>query len=65
MKLASQCMKLNKLSLTDKTKLILFHSRYKTFNHLSIKLDKVKLTPVEHVKYLGMFRHNHLSWIIT
>ena len=65
LKLASQWMKLNKLSLnTDKTKLILFHSRYLTFNpiHLSIKLDKVKLFPVEHLKYLGMFLDNHLTW---
>ena len=36
---------------TDKTKLNIFHSRYLTFNpiHLSIKLDKVKLFPVEHL----------------
>ena len=48
----------------DKTKLILFHSRYLTFNpiHLSIKLDKVKRFPVEHLKYLGMFLDNHLTW---
>ena len=58
-------MKLNKLSLnTDTTKLIFFHSRYKSLNsnHLSIKLDKVKLYPIDHVKYLGMFLDNHLSW---
>ena len=65
LKLASQWMKLNKLSLnTDKTKLIFFHSRYESLNsnHLSIKLDKVKLYPIDHVKYLGMFLDNHLSW---
>ena len=58
-------MKLNKLSLNkDKTKLILFHSRYKTINTnlLSIKLDKYILTPVDHVKYLGIYLDNHLSW---
>ena len=64
LKPVSQWMKLNKLSLnTDKTKLIFFHSRYKSLNsNLSIKLDKVKLYPVGHVKYLGMFLDNHLSW---
>ena len=65
LKLASQWMKLNKLSLnTDKTELIFFHSRYKSLNsnHLSIKLDNVKLYPIDHVKYLGMFLDNHLSW---
>ena len=58
-------MKLNKLSLNkDKTKLILFHSSYKAMNTnlLSIKLDKFKLTPVDHVKYLGMYLDSHLSW---
>ena len=63
-------MKLNKLSLSkDKTKLILFHARYETINTnlLSIKLVKYKLvkykfTPVDHVKYLGIYLDNHLSW---
>ena len=58
-------MKLNKLSLnTEKTKLILFRSRYKTINTdlLSIKLYRYKLTPVNHVKYLGIYLDNHLSW---
>ena len=65
LKLASQWMKLNKLSLNkDKTKPILFHSSYKAMNTnlLSIKLEKSKLTPVDHVKYLGMYLDSHLSW---
>ena len=67
LKLVSQWMKLNKLSLNKdktKTKLILFHSRYKTINTnlLSIKLDKFILAPVDHVKYLGIYMDNHLSW---
>ena len=57
-------MKLNKLSLNkDKTKLIIFHSRFKSINaNISIKLDKFKLVPVDHVKYLGIYLDNHLSW---
>ena len=64
LKLASQWMKLNKLSLNkDKTKLIIFHSRFKSMNaNLSIKVDKFKLVPVDHVKYLGIYLDNHLSW---
>ena len=64
LKLASQWMKLNKLSLNkDKTKLIIFHSRFKSINaNLSIKLDKFKLVPVDHVKYLGIYLDTHLSW---
>ena len=52
------------ISSRFKVLLILFHSRYLTFNpiHLSIKLDKIKLFPVEHLKYLGMFLDNHLTW---
>ena len=66
LKLASQWIKLNKLSLNkDKTKLILFHSSYKDMNSnlLSIKLDEFKLTPVDHVKYLGMYLDSHLSFL--
>ena len=65
LKLVSRWMKLNKLSLnTDKTKLIIFHSRYKLLDNdsFSIKFNGKKLIPVNHVKYLGMFLDNHLSW---
>ena len=31
-------------------------------NLLSIKLNKFKLTHVDHVKYLGMYLDIHLSW---
>ena len=58
-------MKLNKLFLnTDKTNLIIFHSRHKPFDNtgLSIKFNGKKLQPVEQVKYLGMYLDKHLSW---
>ena len=64
LKLASQWMKLNKISLNkDKTKLIIFHSRFKSINaNLSIKPDKFKLV-LDHVKYLGIYLdNNHLLW---
>ena len=65
LKLISKWMKLNKLSLnTDKTKLIVFRTKKKPFdtNNLSIKFNGKKLTPVDYVKYLGMFIDKHLSW---
>ena len=62
LKPTSQWTKLNKPSVnTDNTNLILFHSN-STPIYLSIKLNKVKLSLVEHVKYLGMFLDNYLSW---
>ena len=58
LKSVSKWMNLNKLSLnTDKTQLIMFHSKYKNFysESLSIKFNGKKLIPVDSVKYLGMF----------
>ena len=58
-------MNLNKLSLNNnKTKLIVFHSKYKTFdaNMVSIKLNGKKLKLEDNVKYLGMFLDQHLTW---
>ena len=52
-------LRLNRLSLNaGKTELIFFHSMRRTLNYdnLSIKLNGVKLTPVDHVKYLGMYQ---------
>ena len=65
LKLASNWLKLNKLSLnTDKTKLVIFHSVKKKFdkNAVSIKINQHKLPIVESVKYLGMYLDEHLSW---
>ena len=65
LKLVSKWMNLNKLSLnTDKTKLIIFHSKQKLLDtdDLSIKLNGKKLELNDNVKYLGMFLDKHLSW---
>ena len=54
---------LNKLSLnTAKTELIFFYSKRRPidFNSISIRFNGVKLSPVEHVKYLGMYLDSHL-----
>ena len=56
---------LNKLSLnTAKTELIFFHSKRRPvdFNSISIRFNGIKLSPVDHVKYLGMYLDSHLSW---
>ena len=56
---------LNKLSLnTAKTELIFFHSKRRTINYdlISIKFNGLKLVPVDHVKYLGMYLDSYLSW---
>ena len=58
-------LRLNRLSLNaGKTELIFFHSMRRTLNYdnLSIKLNGVKVTPVDHVKYLGMYIDKYLSW---
>ena len=58
-------LRLNRLSLNaSKTELIFFHSKRHTLNYdnISIKFCGTKLTPVDHVKYLGMYIDKHLSW---
>ena len=64
LKLASTWLCLNRLSLNEgKTELILFHSKkHKPQTDISRKLNGKKLTPVDCVKYLGIYIDKHLSW---
>ena len=58
-------LRLNKLSLNAaKTELIFFHSRRRPLEYGSIyiKFNGVRLTPVDHVKYLGVYLDSYLSW---
>ena len=58
-------LQLNKLSLNaSKTELIFFRSNKHPLNHdnISIKMNGLRLTPVDHVKYLGMFLDQFLNW---
>ena len=59
-------LRLNKLSLNaSKTELIFFHSqRHKLdYDNITIKLNRrMKLKPVDFVKYLGMLIDKYLSW---
>ena len=65
LKLVSRWLRLNKLSLnTKKTELIFFRSKQHLLNYadITIKFNSIKLTPVDYVKYLGIFIGNYLSW---
>ena len=65
MKQVVKWLRLNKLSLNaGKTELIIFHSRKRNFEEekISIKLNNEKLRSVNHVKYLGMYIDETLSW---
>ena len=65
LKFVSTWLRLNKLSLnTDKTELIFYHSRQHLLNYddITIKFNNIKLKPVDHVKYLGMYIDKFLSW---
>ena len=58
-------LRLNKLSLNaGKTELIFFRSNRHPLNYdnISIKLNGLKLTPVDFIKYLGMYIDKHLNW---
>ena len=56
LKKVSLWLRLNKLSLNAcKTELVIFHSILKVPGPISIKLDGKKLTPVDSVKYLGIY----------
>ena len=65
LKLASNWLKLNKLSLnTDKTQLVIFRKKSKKIEKidLSIKIDGNRIQHiVDNVKYLGMYLDEHLS----
>ena len=58
-------LNLNKLSLNAaKTELIFFHSKRHSlsYDNISIKFNGIKLAPVDHIKYLGMYIDKHLTW---
>ena len=58
-------LRLNKLSLNAaKTELIFFRS-YKhplNYDNISIKMNGLKLSPVDYIKYLGMYIDKFLNW---
>ena len=58
-------LRLNKLSLNaTKTELIFFRSCKHPLNYdnISIKMNGYKLTPVDYIKYLGMYIDKFLNW---
>ena len=55
----------NRLSLNvSKSKLLIFQSKYKNIDYskTSIKLNGIRLLRSDHVKYLGIFIDNNLTW---
>ena len=65
LKHASTWLNANRLSLNvSKSKLLIFQSKYKNIDYskTSIKLNGIRLLPSDHVKYLGIFIDNNLSW---
>ena len=65
LKHASTWLNANRLSLNvSKSKLLIFQSKYKNIDYskTSIKLNGIRLLPNDHVKYLGIFIDNNLSW---
>ena len=64
LKLIPKWLRLDELSLNaGKTELIFFHSKQRCLNYdISIKINGVRLIPIDYVKYLGMFIDNYLSW---
>ena len=65
LKEVAKWLNLNKLSLNaGKTELIFFHSHQHSLNYdnISIKFNGVKLSPVDKIKYLGMYIDKYLSW---
>ena len=58
-------LRLNKLSLNAaKTEIIFFRSYNHAlhYNNISIKMNGLKLTPVDYIKYLGMYVDKFLNW---
>ena len=65
LKQVTKWLRLNKLSLNSgKTELIFFHSKQHPLNYdsISIKFCGKKLSPVDHIKYLGMYIDKYLNW---
>jgi len=64
LKKLNQWLYANRLALNiDKTKLLLFHSKYnKKEYEISIKMKGIKLVPSRTVKYLGLYLDDNLSW---
>ena len=65
LKKVTKWLRLNKLSLNAaKTEVIFFRSKRHSLNYdkLSIKMNGFKLTPVDYIKYLGMYIDKHLDW---
>ena len=65
LKKVSKWLRLNKLSLNAaKTEVIFFRSKRHSLNYdsISIKMNGLKLTPVDFIKYLGMYIDKFLDW---
>ena len=64
LKCVSEWLRSNRLSLNvSKTKLLFFRSKNKSIPHnISIKIQDKRITPSSHVKYLGIFVDEHISW---
>ena len=65
LKKVTKWLRLNKLSLNAaKTEVIFFRSSRHSLDYdkLSIKMNGYKLTPVDYIKYLGMYIDKHLDW---
>lgn len=64
LKLVSNWLRLNRLSLNaTKTELIYFRSKRRVLDReIFIRLNGKRLSPVDHVKYLGVYLDCNLSW---
>ena len=65
LKKVTKWLRLNKLSLNAaKTEVIFFRSKRHSLNYdkISIKMNGFKLTPVDFIKYLGMYIDRFLDW---
>ena len=65
LKKVTKWLRLNKLSLNAaKTEVIFFRSSRHSldYQNISIKMNGYKLTPVDYIKYLGMYIDKHLDW---
>ena len=65
LKKVSKWLRLNKLSLNAaKTEVIFFQSKRHSLDYdkISIKMNGFKLTPVDYIKYLGMYIDKNLDW---